>query len=76
VAKPLQCIHHSENRALELATTLLDVVIAERSTYLGSWAIIRRHVQVSIAVSLDYPDAGLLLTERNRSAGSNSCSGR
>ncbi|NWF82029.1 MAG: hypothetical protein HXY37_18595 [Chloroflexi bacterium] len=66
VAEPPRRIRHTENRALELATTLLDVVIAERSTYPGSRAIIRRHVQVPIAVPLDHPDAGLLYRPGNR----------
>ena len=66
MAEPSRRIRHTENCALELATTLLDVVIAERSTDPGSRAIIRRHVQVPIAVPLDHPDAGLLYRPGNR----------
>ncbi len=65
VAEPPRLIRHTDNRALELATTLLDVVIAERSTYPGSRAIIRRHVQAPIAAPLDHPDAGLLYRSGN-----------
>lgn len=65
VSEPPRRIRHSDNRALELATTLLDVIIAEPSSYPGSRAVIRRHVQVPLAVPLDHPDAGLLYRQGN-----------
>ncbi|MCL6543127.1 MAG: hypothetical protein K6T87_21455 [Roseiflexus sp.] len=65
MAEPPRLIRHTDNRVLELATTLLDVVIAERSTYPGNRAIIRRHIQAPIAASLDHPNAGLLYRSGN-----------
>jgi hypothetical protein len=66
VLEPPRRTRHPENRALELATTMLGVTIAERSAYPGSRAVIRRSAQVPVAVPLDHEGAGLLYRTGNR----------
>lgn len=65
VAEPPRVIRHPNVPDLELATTLLTVEVAEKTSYPGSRMLMRSTYQVPVMIPLTDPQAGLLYKQGN-----------